>query len=965
MRFKLIIIMSFLLASLQISNAQYYNTGQDPASIKWLQIKTGRFRVIYPESYGSEGIRFAKELEDSYTKLTSIFPGQKFRIPVVIHSYSTESNGYVAWAPRRMEIYPAPEQNTIPLATRSQLAIHELTHVFELVSLNQGFSRGMSLFLGEQFTGIISILLPLWYLEGNAVFSESVLTESGRGRTPSFLKEFKALTLENNNLYKYDMIVNSSFKKYVPDHYKSGYQMVTYALSKGDMQVWNKTLNYTARNPYLLDPVNIYLSKNTGLSKKKLYKETFDTLKMLWNKELSKKNIVSYKAVNPEKKGEYLNYYSPVNAGIDSIIAIKTSLQETPSFVLINTSDRSEKKLHTPGQMYPYTLSYARGKITWIENKPDPRWDNRNYSVIKTMDLNTGNIRTLTHKSRYFAAALSPDGSVVATVENNVDNRNRLLLLDPESGDIIRTVEAPQNAALQHPQWETSGKKITVISLTEEGEAILSYSEKDQTWETLIEYGRDDLQTSILRNDSLFYISSASGTDNVFLKVPGVKTSCLTKSKYGINDLSLNRNTLIFSDYTSEGFNICLTELDHPNYAIDNEGKPSSFLINQFEKKNLNIETKDVAEYNPQPYRKYQHLFRFHSWMPFYADIEEIKADPASVRPGISLLSQNQLSTLTTTVGYEYSENKENLLHSRMTWKGWYPVFESQIDYGGDPGINTGGESVNNPEIIKHGIRSLNSVNIPLRYSSGKFLQYIQPSVTYDYRNNYVYIKEEGKYDYGQGFLSGRIYISNYYRSSMRDIYPKWAQTIDFNYTYSPFNRKIYAPVISLKTSFYTPGLMPNNGIKFRYEKEKQGEAKYTLDNRISFPRGYKNIISKDLDFISVDYVFPVAYPDFNISSLMYLKRIRCSLFGDYASGTNNIYLKQTDTGLSYDYRHDYREIFQSFGFELMADFHVLRLPFMISGGVQTAWKELSEEPVFRILFNIELFGMSINKEKL
>ena len=37
---------------------------------------------------------------------------------------------------------------------------------------------------------------------------------------------------------------------------------------------------------------------------------------------------------------------------------------------------------------------------------------------------------------------------------------------------------------------------------------------------------------------------------------------------------------------------------------------------------------------------------------------------------------------------------------------------------------------------------------------------------------------------------------------------------------------------------------------------------------------------------------------------------------------------------------HNYNESFKSFGFELLADFHILRIPFMISGGVQTAWKK-------------------------
>ena len=50
--------------------SQYYDTGQDPASIKWMQIKTDRFTLIYPESYGQESIRFAKSFDDSFTKLT-------------------------------------------------------------------------------------------------------------------------------------------------------------------------------------------------------------------------------------------------------------------------------------------------------------------------------------------------------------------------------------------------------------------------------------------------------------------------------------------------------------------------------------------------------------------------------------------------------------------------------------------------------------------------------------------------------------------------------------------------------------------------------------------------------------------------------------------------------------------------------------------------------------------------------
>jgi hypothetical protein len=104
MNYRLIFLWALVLFPFSLSFAQYYDTGEDPAKLKWLQIKTPHFRVIYPETYGPEGMKYVKSLDDSYTKLGSLFPTKKVRIPVIIHNYTTFSNGYVAWAPRRMEL---------------------------------------------------------------------------------------------------------------------------------------------------------------------------------------------------------------------------------------------------------------------------------------------------------------------------------------------------------------------------------------------------------------------------------------------------------------------------------------------------------------------------------------------------------------------------------------------------------------------------------------------------------------------------------------------------------------------------------------------------------------------------------------------------------------------------------------------------------------------------------------------
>jgi hypothetical protein len=965
MKYSLLLLYTAILFSVQPASAQYYETGQDPSSLKWKQIQTGRFTVIYPEKYDSGGIVYAKTLDAAYSKLLSLFPEKKFSLPVVIHNYSIQSNGYVAWAPRRMELYPTPEQNTIPIAPEQQLAIHELAHVFQMESLNRDFSKGMSFLFGEQFIGIVSSLVPAWLLEGDAVFAESVLTESGRGRSPSFQKQLKALTVENNRFYKYDKILNGSYRDFVPDIYQSGFQMVTWALAKKDPQIWNKVLKYTAEQPFTLNPVNISLSRTADLRKKSLWEETYDSLKTLWTNDISRNNPLVYETANPDKHGKYINYYSPVLAGTDSIIAIKTSLSAPASFVLINPDKKTEKRIHIPGQVYPWYISYASGKIVWVEIQSDPRWICREYSVIKMMDIKTNIVSKLSRKSRYLAASVSPDGKKIAAVENTINNINSLVLIDVKSGAVIQSVKAPLNVYLQRPQWAEGGEKVTVIFLSAAGEGIMSYNFVNQQWVTLTEASRDDLQSTYLRNDSLFYISSSSGTDNLYLRTPDRRTISLTRSKYGTIDLCLSGKKILFGDYTSLGNNICSTTIESASGEVPNKVSSSTFLINRFETKPSSSADNSSVIYTPEPYRKWQHLFRFHSWMPFYADLETLKVDPTAIRPGVSILTQNTLSTLISTIGYEYSAEKRHVFHSRITWQGWYPVFESQLNYGTIPEISKSLEQINNPSHIQPGISFSNTVYLPLLFSSGRFTEYLRPSLSTNYKNDYIYVKQDGAYDYGQTIISPRLYFANYHNSAIRDIYPRWAQIIDLIYSFAPFDKKIYGSAISLMTSFYFPGFLPNNGIKIGFQKEKQVLEKYFYGSNVSLPRGYKNIFPKDIQLLSVDYVLPLAYPDFNLASLLYLKRIRTGLFYDYASGPGNSLYVSTPDGLVPLSNSSNIKSFKSFGMELLADFHLLRIPFMISGGVQSAWKNINESPSIEILFNIDLFGFTIGKRRM
>jgi hypothetical protein len=964
-RLKIAFLPAVLLLLPFSVQSQYYNTGQDPASLKWLQVKTGRFNVIYPENYGPAGLEFARTLENAYSDLSAFFPESKFKIPVIIHNYTTQSNGYVAWAPRRMEVYPTPEQNTIPLSAYSQLALHELTHVLQMESINSGFSKVISFIAGQQFPGAVSALLPKWYMEGEAVFAETLLSQSGRGRSPAFHNSLKALVIEKGGIYKYDKMFNGSYRDFTPDYYQYGYQMVAWSLLNYDKQLWNKVLGFTANRPYTLNPVNISLKRNSGLTKKQLYYQTFDTLTSLWKKDIEISGAVDYSIINPVKKSRYEGYNSAVYAGCDSVIAVKTSMINPVSFVLIRPSEKSEKKLFIPGNLYPWFISFASRKIVWVELQTDPRWDNRNFSVIKLFDLRSATVHQLTFRSRYMAASISPDGRMIAASENTIKNINSLVLINPVNGSVIESIPSPNNAYLQRPQWSDDGKKITFISLTEEGEGILVFSFTEKRWANLLKEGRDDLQASYLRNDSLFYVSSLSGTDNIFILTPERKKLALTRSKFGATDLYVEGDKVYFSNYSSSGNNICSVSISEADDYAESKSGRASYLIDRFENSQAESKVSNASDLTPEPYRKWKHLFGIHSWMPLYADLEQIQSDPASIRPGFAILSQNHLSTLTASAGYEYSIDKRHKFHSLIKWEGWYPVIESRLDYGNEPVIDLFGETpVFIPSSVKPGIRFNNSIYIPWFFSTGKFSQYFYPFITAEYQNNNLYIKETGSYDYGQTRVTGRLYLANYHKSGYRDIYPRFGQVIDASYQYAPFDDRIYGSDINLKSSFYFPGFLRNHGIRIRYETENQKFVKYLTANKIHYPRSYSDIISRELEFFSVDYTAPLLYPDFNIASFFYLIRIRTGLFYDSARGTDNYYLTIKDGSRIIDYFVEGKEIFSSFGINLISDFYLLRIPYPVSAGVEAAWKSFSEAPSFELLFNIDIYGMNIGKLK-
>ena len=138
-KYLLILLFAVLL---NIANAQYFQTGQDPASIRWRQINTENFQLIYPDYYETQAQQLAATLEKVYLKGGASLNHSPKKISVILHTQTVKSNGLVAYAPKRVEFYTIPHQDIYAQDWLDQLAIHEFRHVVQIDKINSRLNDG-------------------------------------------------------------------------------------------------------------------------------------------------------------------------------------------------------------------------------------------------------------------------------------------------------------------------------------------------------------------------------------------------------------------------------------------------------------------------------------------------------------------------------------------------------------------------------------------------------------------------------------------------------------------------------------------------------------------------------------------------------------------------------------------------------------------------------------------------------
>ncbi len=946
--FKRILLTFFLLSICYVSYCQFYSVGQDPFSIRWKQINTDNFQVIFPEGFEEKATYISDVLEHVYLYGSESLKHDPVDVSVILHNQTVISNGFVSWAPRRIEMYTNPPQTNDVHDWLERLAVHEFRHVVQVDKLNQGMTRLLYYLFGEQAVGaVLGLYVPTWFLEGDAIATETALTHGGRGRLPSFEKGLRAQLLEKE-LYSFDKAVFGSYKDHVPNQYELGYQMVAAARTKFGKDVWAGVLDNVAKRPYSIIPFSRGIKNNTGLNKIQLYDSTFNFLDSAWHKQYKKTDHTSINIINKDQN-LYTNYNHLHFVDEETLIALKTGLDDIPRVIKLKT-DGSEEILFTPGWYLPNSFSYASDMVVWTEYQRDWRWEHRNWSVIHTYNLKTGEKQQLTNKTRFFAPAISPDKEKIAAVETTENYKFYLTILDTKTGKEKRRFSINNNDFIMTPAWNNSGDKIVFIAQNEEGKRIVEVDLTTNNVNELWHSGYTEITNPVYYNDNIIFSGAFSGIDNLYVYDRNKnEVYKILSSSYGAYEpaVSPNETQIAWSDYNSDGHQAAIINIDNLDTLKLNETKDHSvsFYKELVKQENTTVNKYNLEQsendYDTEPYRRFPNLFNLHSWGLAYVDAANYE-----INPGASMMFQNMLSTSFANLGYAYDVNDETgRWKMEYSYRGFYPIIDLIAERGDRKGYKFQNGQLESFTWKDNLIGT--SLRVPLSFTHYAYRYGFEPSIRKSLRHFKIENDNENTVDFQEEDkilgIRYRLAAHRYKRTVARDIRPRYGQFIDINYRHTPFGGQDIGSVFSARIISYLPGLFNHNSLKLSAAYQKRRESgttessfNYIFPNMINYPRSISGQFHQQLQSYSAEYAMPLLYPDLSIPYILYIKRVWANMFYDYATGTHN----------------DRTDYFNVTGLSINSEMHIFRFfnPFTV--GVRCSYNLREDQTHFDFLVN-------------
>lgn len=934
---------------------------QNPTSLRWYRLSTPHFRVLYPNGFDSTAQRTAQRLESLYEPVSASLNRRPRRISVLLQNQTTVSNGFVTLLPRRSEFFAVPPQDPGLLGTYNWLdllAVHEYRHVVQNEKALQHYGRVLYTLLGN--TGLYFPLLtvPDWFAEGDAVSTETLLSRSGRGRIPNFDLGMRANLLAGRR-FSYPKAVCGSFLDNVPNHYVLGYFLTTYLKRTNGPDAWSQVLNRNYRRFPWPFAFSASIREKADLRVEDLYRKTMDDLTETWRSQQEGLTITPARPlpVQPEtsRRGRpvFTSYQYPQFVSDSTVLCVKSGLGDTPRLVLLDGG--REQTIHVQGfPNDPGMLSATAQQVCWIEQGYDPRWGQRIYSNIRLLDLPTRKLTRLTHRSRYTAVALSPNGQKLVVVETTETYKTRLVILDARTGKRLQTLANPEDAFYLHPRWLADNRTVVAILLKDGRKTIQTIDTQTNTFTDLLPRANENLSNPQPWGRYVLYNSPRSGIDNLYAVHVQTRqvfqvTSRLLAAYHAT--VSPSGSRLAFADFTADGYRIAMMPLDSagwkPVAASSPAGNPAELVryfgrLPQIEPgaamgRQILRDSVPAPAYPPTRFRRLANAFNVYSWGP------TVSSTGQSLNVGIS--SQDLLSTTQIGVGYTYNQaERTGNAYALLSYQGLYPIIDLSFQRGNR---NT---SLYIDRLVP--VDSLRSdrwqynqltagLRLPLQFTQSKYAQSASLSAYYNYLAVDGYdlpfrnITEVG----GAGSLNAMTYsvaYSRLLRQSKRDVAPRWGQTLSATYRNTPFGGRLQAEQWGVQGNLFLPGLGRHHSLRLRAGYQQQSRGTYRFQPVVFYPRGQAYVSDDQIRAGSVEYRLPIADTHWSLGRWLYVQRIKAAGFADAAQGTSVLEVRDV-YGRLRGYETRVRS-YQTAGFDLSFVFNALRLRTPFELGVRSVY---------------------------
>lgn len=875
----LVLLLCLLGSSLSYAVEMAPDLSQSSPSINWYSIQNQSVKLIYPDYLQAESVYIAN-LVEHYSK----FVGQtyKFKDPqlftLIIRPEMAQPNGFVTLMPRRSEWFSSSMFSPGVGSTEwyQTLAIHEYRHVNQFDHFKQRTTKALYYIMGDLGVQLAAgITLPSWYFEGDAVWAETKYTDGGRGRSPRFMARLKALVL-SDKIPTYDEFLSGTYQTNLPNQYVYGYALVSYATQKFGENVWRDITTQVSKVPI---PLRLYRAFRTVTKQDfgEFYAEAMNDLRTKWASDAMSEKIVDFREHSvPVKNGDTLYY-------------IKQTLDSYPT-LMKEQNGKSEEIAELSYSRELMVFDLGKTKAVYTAFLPDTRYSHKGSSELIVLDLASGKKTQLTQGQRLYNPRMNKSETKIVVTDFTPKQLWNITEYDL-SGKVLRTFNLPDHKVAEATYLDDNTLMVLVENKIGQKSIVTVDLATQKIVKEILPPSRNLLHSLFVdSNNHLFFEGQYKGQNEIF-KFDGSTIAQCTKSKLGA--------------YTpfSDGVNLYYSNQDLSGSAIAQAPLASCVSLPATELVNFNYLGKTPSDnYNnfvPQPFPEQEGLFTANAnkYQPEeYGDFDSRLFIPHTWGlnlgrgGGVGFQSDNYLRTLgfSGVLGTS-AEELQTFAELNFDIKKYYPLLRVQTNYYNRKVSDFVTGSTLEWQETSAGLGTL----IPYIKRSGLYNFTAITTLSANFTDTRAYKFNKNDITTTGQFLKTYASLGFEWDKDMkaRSIISPWllGYKIRYDDADDTKNTGLTNYRVLQQAALQTPALFDNDGFAFTYNEQKQGDRSFGDYSFIPegtalsyvFSRGYSYEDVTEFKKKSIEYVFPVAYPDWNLGGWYYLKRIYSKAFFD------------------------------------------------------------------------------------